>query len=124
MSRKSFYFKLPEDLRISLDAEIIRRGFQDYIGLFAWLENELELRGLNVPCSRTAVWRHGRELETNSRPHFRIKSAASDISDAFENLTDNPENLRNVLCSLRKMALDQADLIDNIINLLPKTDGK
>jgi len=51
--------QLPDDLKAALDRELIRRGFADYHALEAWINAELEKRGLEMTLSQAGLQRYG-----------------------------------------------------------------
>ena len=63
MAPPSKISRLPQDLRDELNRRILANGFADYDGLEAWLNAELEKRGLEMSISRSAIHREGKKLE-------------------------------------------------------------
>ncbi|RMF72238.1 MAG: DUF3486 family protein, partial [Alphaproteobacteria bacterium] len=63
MAPPSKISRLPQDLRDELNARIMANGFGGYDELEAWLNGELEKRGLAMTVSRSAIHREGQKLE-------------------------------------------------------------
>ena len=64
MPRKSkIKTEVPADLRQALNAELVARGFSDYLALTEWLNDELEQRGLDTRVSVMATNRYGQDFE-------------------------------------------------------------
>lgn len=57
MPPRSKVLALPPEVKDALDRELVRRGFQDYEGLEAWLEE----RGFNI--SKSSLNRYGQQFE-------------------------------------------------------------
>ena len=63
MAPPSKIARLPQELRDELNRRILANGFADYDGLEAWLNAELQARGLEMTISRSAIHREGKKLE-------------------------------------------------------------
>jgi len=85
MPPRSFVLDLPEDLRKDLNGLLVSKGFADYSGLEAWLNQELQVRGLEIRVSRSAIHRHGQQfeekLETMRMATEQAKAIAEGASD-------------------------------------------
>ena len=57
MGQRSKVAQLPEEVRRSLDAELVKRGFSGYDALETWLAS------LGIEIGRSSIHRYGRNLE-------------------------------------------------------------
>lgn len=53
----------PPEIRAWLDAELVRRGFSDYVQLAVDLKEESASRGMPVDASKSSIHRYGANLE-------------------------------------------------------------
>lgn len=116
MARASKIMKLPPEVLEELNAMLISNGFNDYEGLSDWLKE----KGFDI--SRSAVHRHGSELEAefeeamaDARRTRALAKAARESGDANDDslMTAASEimqdNLLRVSLKLKNSGSDQAD---------------
>jgi Protein of unknown function (DUF3486). len=84
MPRRSSLLELPEELRAELNRRLVASGFSNYDGLHAWLEQELDARGLELRVSRSAIHRHGQGFEDRLEALRVATEQAKAISEAAE----------------------------------------
>lgn len=63
MPRRRKIEKLPRELREWLDAELVRRGFSDYVKLAADLARESAARGAAAEVSKSGLQRYGKSFK-------------------------------------------------------------
>lgn len=75
MAPPSKIAQLPQDLRDELIDRLLASGFSDYDGHHAWLEKEIEERGLEIePISRAAIARLGKRRKSMSQRVQEIRA--------------------------------------------------
>ncbi|MEW6646529.1 MAG: DUF3486 family protein [Pseudomonadota bacterium] len=76
--------ELPEELRAELNRRLVASGFSNYDGLHAWLEQELDARGLELRVSRSAIHREGQKFEQSLEALRVATEQARAIAEASE----------------------------------------
>lgn len=92
MPQRAKIMKLPQEVRRSLEALIIKRGFGDYRGLVDWLRKEH-----GVDLSASTLSRHGQQLE---RKLEAIRIATEQAKAIKETTPDDEGALNDALIRL------------------------
>lgn len=94
MGRRSAIASLPDDIRRQIDERLVAGGFADYAGLAEWLAS------IGVQISRSAIHRHGQQLEAqyqdamaDARGLLALTRAAGDIGESGSELARSAATL-------------------------------
>lgn len=104
MPRKNKVYALPPALKAWLDAELVRRGFSDYVQLAA----DLQARGAAV--SKSALQRYGAPFE---RQLARVKMATEQAVALVDAAPDEEDKLSSAVIRITQ---------EKILNLLMELD--
>jgi hypothetical protein len=110
MPPRSAILSLPEDVRAELDRRLIRRGFQDYRGLAAWLAEQ------GYEIGKSTVHNYGAKFEQK----LAALKVATDQAKAIQKAADDNEgNLSEAVISMV-----QAGMFDVLTNLEDASEEK
>lgn len=104
MARRSKVYTLPPQLKEWLDAELVRRGFADYVQL----AEDLKARGADV--SKSALQRYGAPFE---RQLARVKMATEQAVALVDAAPDEEDKLSSAVIRITQ---------EKILNLLMELD--
>lgn len=109
MPRRSKVTRLPAQLKEWLDAELVRRGFADYVQLAKDLKRESVERGKPVDVSRAALQRYGKNWQNKLEA---IKVTTEAMRAVAQAMPDDPD-----LRSSAIVSVIQTQVFDNIVQL-------
>jgi len=122
MGQRSKIAQYPPELRQWLDAELVRRGFADYVQLAADLVEESKQLGKPVEASKSGLQRYGKNVERklqaikDSTAVARlVMEEAPDDADARSGALSafTQEGLFNIILGIRELgeSPDETDLL-------------
>ncbi len=83
MAPRSAVDLLPNEILEALNARLVDQAFSDYIGLAAWLNEQ------GYWISKTAVWRHGSDLQAKMEKSLGKARERMEIAKALRGASDD-----------------------------------
>jgi hypothetical protein len=99
MAPRSAVELLPPEVLEALNARLIDQAFSDYVGLAAWLKEQ----GFEI--SKTAVWRHGSDLQAKMEKSMGKARERMEIAKALRGASDDEKSA--LMEATEMVAMDQ-----------------
>jgi len=99
MAPRSSVELLPPNVLEALNARLIDQAFSDYVGLAAWLKEQ----GFEI--SKTAVWRHGSDLQAKMEKSMGKARERMEIAKALRGASDDEKSA--LMEATEMVAMDQ-----------------
>ena len=111
MSKRSIITTdVPKHIQEAFDAELVKSGFSNYIGLTAWLNEQLEKEGLEFRVAKSSAARYGRDFQTEFETRMKETNQLFQIAKVAKQQNEDVEGL------LREVAILQSN--GNLLRLL------
>jgi len=110
MAPRSAVDLLPADVLEALNSRLIDQAFSDYVGLAAWLKDQ----GFEI--SKTAVWRHGSDLQAKMEKSMGKARERMEIAKALRGASDDEKSA--LMEATEMVAMDQLmDMFEAVSDL-------
>lgn len=95
MTKRCTIDRLPEDQRAEIDAEIIRRGFEDFEGLARWALAQ----GFEKKLSRSGLHRYSQRLRARTRAEEEMQAVLQELGAIDLRRAELHEILRSAIAA-------------------------